>query len=256
VLGPAIVAADRLIIGVAISASAVAFYVTPYEVITRGWILSASVMGALFPVLSALGEKEPAAIRAVCRSAQVGLLALALPPVVALVGCADLLLGWWLGPRFAAESSTVARLLALGLLANIVAQVPFTALNALGKARLTAQIAAFELPLYVAAVWYAASRFGIDGVAAVWALRAGIDCAVAFAVAHSALPQGPADGTAWARAAPAIAAFVAVAWWLPEGAMLRLGLLAVLLAVVVLWEWRFLLGARDRQLLYSLLPAR
>jgi O-antigen/teichoic acid export membrane protein len=256
VLGPAIVAADRLIIGATISASAVAFYVTPYEVITRGWILSASVMGALFPVLTGLGEKDPAAVRSVCRSAEVGLLALALPPVVAVIGCADLLLGWWLGPQFAAESSTAARLLALGLLVNIVAQVPFTALNALGKARLTTLIAAVELPLYAGAVWYAARRFGIDGVAAVWALRAAIDCAVAFAAAHWTLPAGPRRDTGWTRAAPAVIAFVVIAWWLPGGAILRLALVAVLLAVVLAWEWRFLLGARDRQLLYSLIPAR
>ena len=31
---------------------------------------------------------------------------------------------------------------------------------------------------------------------------------------------------------------------------------ALLLAAVLAWEWRFLLGERDRQLLYSLIPAR
>ena len=58
-----------------------------------------------------------------------------------LVGTADLLLGWWLGDAFRENSSRVAQLLALGMLVNIVAQVPLTALNAVGRADVSAKLA-------------------------------------------------------------------------------------------------------------------
>ena len=58
-LNPVIIAADRFIIGATVSVAAVAFYVTPYEIITKGWILSASLMGAMFPLFASLAESDP-----------------------------------------------------------------------------------------------------------------------------------------------------------------------------------------------------
>ena len=128
-IGLVVIAADRFVIAATVSVGAVAFYVTPYEVITKGWILSASLMAAMFPLFSALSTADPGAIRGTCRSAELWLLAVAAPAVAFLLGSADLLLQWWLGDAFRENASNVARLLALGLLVNVVAQVPLTALN-------------------------------------------------------------------------------------------------------------------------------
>jgi O-antigen/teichoic acid export membrane protein len=245
-LNPLIIAADRFVIAATVSAAAVAFYVTPYEIITKGWILSASLMGALFPVLAALAAAEPAAIRAACRSAELYLLAVATPAIVALLGAADLLLQWWLGEDFRAHSTGVARLLALGLLVNIVAQVPLTALNAVGRADVSAKIAALELPPYVLAIWYAAARYGIDGVAAVWAARAVVDAAALFLAAHVVLPSGPASGRPGIGVISVLCVFVAGGWF-ASAMPARFAFLAALLAALVVWEWRVLLGEGNRQ---------
>jgi len=251
---PLIIAADRFIIAATVSVAAVAFYVTPYEIITRAWILSASLLGALFPVFSALAAKEPGSLRAACRSAQLYLLTVAAPLIVLIVGSADLLLQWWLGEDFRARSTTVAQLLAVGILVNIVAQVPLTVLNAMGKARVTATIAAAELPLYVLAIWWAAERYGIDGVAAVWAARAAMDALVLFVAAHAVLPreaQAGAGGRLDFRNAVLVCAFLAAAWiaaqLFPASVAARLSMLAALLAALVVWEWRALLTHGDRE---------
>src|SRR5690606_5078113 len=55
VVAPALVYLDRFVLGVLASMSAVAYYAAPYEVVNRLAILPASVVGALFPALSALG---------------------------------------------------------------------------------------------------------------------------------------------------------------------------------------------------------
>lgn len=253
-VNPLIIAADRFVIAATVSAAAVAFYVTPYEIITKAWILSASLLAVLFPVFAGMAATDPRSLRAACRSAVVHLLALAAPLIVVLVAGADLLLGWWLGPEFRERSAGVAQLLALGILANIAAQVPLTALNATGRADVTTAIAAAELPLYVAAIWYAAALYDINGVAAVWALRALIDAFLLFGAGHLILPPGPRDGPGRPLGlgiAATLCVFLAAAWWLanglPAGPAARLGLLVLLLAALLAWEWRVLLRQSDRE---------
>jgi O-antigen/teichoic acid export membrane protein len=257
-LNPLIIAADRFVIGATISVSAVAYYVTPYEIITKGWILSASLMGAMFPVFAALATSNPGLIRAACRSAERYLLALAAPAIVLVLGAADVLLSWWLGDEFRANSSGVAQWLALGMLANIVAQVPLTALNAAGRADVSAKIAACELPLYVVAIWFAAARFGIEAVAAVWAARAGLDAVALSYAAHAALPADSpgraVDRRGTARVA-IVCLFVACGWLASQAVAdptARLGVLAALVAALLAWEWYVLLGSEDRENLRQL----
>lgn len=257
-LNPLIIAVDRFIIVAAISVAAVAFYVTPYEIITKAWILSASLMGAMFPVFATAAARDPGSIRAACRSAQRYLLALAAPLILLLIGAADLLLGWWLGDEFRENSSAVARLLAVGILVNIVAQVPLTALNAAGRADVSAWIAACELPIYALAAWLAARRFGIEGVAAVWAARALLDAAALSLAAWKILPAEARPAAGQRRntgAVVVLCAFLASAWIAPyafHDVPVRLAAVAALGAGLVVWEWRALLGSYERENLRQL----
>jgi O-antigen/teichoic acid export membrane protein len=252
-LTPLIIATDRFVLASAVSVAAVTFYVTPYEVITKGWIVSASLMGALFPVFSGLAEREPASIRALCRSAERLLLALATPAIVLLLGIGDLLLEWWLGTEFRDRSTTVAQLLGLGLLVNIVAQVPLTALNAMGRADLSAKLAALELPLYVGAISLAAVRYGIVGVAAIWALRALADAFALFTIARFVLPADTHSPSRLlsARASAELCAFLAAAGFiartLPDASGTRLALIGILLVALIAWQWRVLLASTERE---------
>ena len=257
-LNPLIIAADRFVIGSTISVAAVAYYVTPYEIITKGWILSASLMGAMFPMLAALAASNPGAIRAASRAALRYLLALATPAILLVLGAADVLLGWWLGDEFRASSTRVAQLLALGMLVNILAQVPLTALNAAGRADVSAKIAACEFPVYAAVIWLAATRLGIEGVAAAWAARAAVDAAALFAAARAVLPAepaGPRGDRTGARALAIVCGFLACGWLAAQVVAdigVRLGALATLIAALLIWEWRALLGHDDRRNLRQL----
>jgi O-antigen/teichoic acid export membrane protein len=257
-VNPLIIVADRFVIASAVSVTAVTFYVTPYEVITKTWILSASVLGALFPVFSTLAASNPGALRGICRAATGQLLVVATPVVAVLVTSSDLLLNLWLGPEFRHHSTIIAHWLAAGILVNIVAQVPLTVLNAVGRADMTAKIAAIELPIYVAAIWYAAGKFGVVGVAAIWAVRAAIDAILLIAAANLVLPRTPVEEAG--SLTPSIIAtlvFFLTAFWL-IGTLLteqwgaRFTLTAILFAALLIWEWRCLLRSGDRQSLKDL----
>lgn len=257
-VNPLIIVSDRFVVAAAVSVAAVAYYVTPYEIITKTWIISGSVLGALFPVLSATAANNPAALRGICRQAEVVLLCLAAPVVAVFLCGSDLLLELWLGPAFRAQSTVVAQLLAIGILFNVVAQVPLTALNAAGRADITAKIAVAELPVYVTAIWFGAHTFGINGVAALWALRAVVDAALLFGVAHAALPPGNAGVSRGLTAANmlTLCAFLLACWLagvlLPEQWLLRATIGVVLLLALLAWQWRHVLGADDRKAMLAL----
>jgi len=210
-------------------------------------------MGAMFPLFAALATREPEALRAACRSAETWLLALAVPAIALLLGCADWLLGFWLGEEFRDNSTGVAHFLAAGILVNIVAQVPLTALNAAGRGDITAKIALIEFPLYCAAAWYCAERYGIAGVAAVWAFRAAVDAAALFAAANTALPHDLHRARPSRLAAPnlMVLCLFLTAFWLAgvllkHDAMLRSMALLALMGLLLAWEWRILLAGDER----------
>jgi hypothetical protein len=105
------------------------------------------------------------------------------------------------------------------------------------------------------AVWWAAARYGIDGVAAVWAARAGLDALALFVAAHLALPKGPLPdarvGMGTAAALVPLGAFLAGAWLTaragPQSVAMRLAMLSFLLVALIAWEWALLLGRDDRR---------
>lgn len=257
-VNPLIIVTDRFVVAAAVSVTAVAYYVTPYEIITKTWIISASVLGALFPVLATTAVNNPSALRGICRQTAVFLLCLAAPIVAVFLSCSDLLLELWLGTGFRDQSTIVAQLLAVGILLNVVAQVPLTALNATGRADISAKIAAAELPVYVAAIWYGAHAFGINGVAAVWAARAALDAVLLFATAHAKLPPGGAEKSRGLNVSNVLllCGFLSVFWTtgmlLPGQWPTRAVIVAALLAAMLAWQWHRVLGKEDRAAMLAL----
>lgn len=184
VVGPLMVYADRFLVGGMISAAAVAYYATPYEVVTRLWVVSGAMTGVLFPVIA--GQFLLDRFRAVAAYERVmKTLFLALLPVVALLFLfAEEGLGWWLGPDFAMNGHFVARILVIGVFVNALGQVAITVLHGAGRADWAAKIHLFELPFYLLVLVYGASHHGIDGVAVAWLLRVSVDAVVMLVFAQ------------------------------------------------------------------------
>jgi O-antigen/teichoic acid export membrane protein len=204
VLTPMLVSIDRFVIGSAVSVAAVAAYAAPYEVVTKLWMFSGSLMGVLFPRFSILvADRE--ALRRLYRHALVSLTLCTTPVAGLMVAFAPEFFQAWLGPEIAREGVAVARWLTAGVLVNVIAQVPFTALQATGHADATGKLQMIELPLYAVATWFAAAQWGVIGVAIAWASRATVDALLLFVAATCRL--GPIHG----RGAPTTAALVACA---------------------------------------------
>ncbi len=188
VLGPLMGLADRFIVGVFVPMAALAYYATPQEVVMKLWIVPGALSAVLFPALAAQIAAQQQVAR-LCRQSLLGLVVVLLPITLGLATFAHPLLSLWLGDRFAGEARVCAALFAAGMFVTGLAQLPYTLLQSTGRAATTALLHLIELPLFVAALAWAADRHGIEGVAWVWLARVVVDAVLLF-IAAQQLPLG------------------------------------------------------------------
>jgi O-antigen/teichoic acid export membrane protein len=184
VVGPFMMYMDRFVIGAALSISAVAYYVTPYEMVTRLLAIPAALMAVLFPAFAAArgsSMTHAATIYSLGGRAILGILA---PIVLVIVVFASEGLTFWLGDEFSQKSAPILQWLAIGVYLNSYAQVPFTFIQGIGRADITAKLHLAELPVYIALLFWLLNTQGIVGVAIAWLLRAALDAALLTLMAH------------------------------------------------------------------------
>jgi O-antigen/teichoic acid export membrane protein len=184
VVGPLMVYFDRFVVGAVVGMAAVAFYTTPYEVVTRLWIVPEALFGVVFTALAMALAGNAERARGIYRGATRALTIAMAVPVAMIVLFAPEGLEAWLGPTFAVEGSTVLRWLAIGVFVNSFARLPFAALQASGRPDLTAKLHLVELLPYLVVLWMLTSTFGIAGTAAAWTLRIAADTLLLFWLGH------------------------------------------------------------------------
>ena len=251
-VAPMIIFADRFFIASIFSVEAITYYVTPYEIVTKLWIFSASLLGALFPLFSALSLSRASEIEALSKRAFHYLLMIVTPIVGILITFGRELLLLWVGPEFAVRSETVTKWLAVGVLINVLAQVPFTALQGVGRPDIVARVQLLQLPFYLIVAWYLVSTRGIVGAAMAWALRAAVDAGLLQLAARKVFPTNRSQPQVhdWLRKGGIVVLFLATSWAIDGiwrfSAMVKLPLFGVILGIFLVWEWRMLLSIQER----------
>lgn len=171
ITAPIIVYMDRFLVGALISATAIAYYTTPYEVISKFLVIPSAITGVLFPTFSANYSQDPQFAKKVAFRAIKYVFILLFPLMLIMLSFAHEGLNLWLGKNFEQNSSTILQLLAAGILFNSLAYIPFSFLEGIGRPDITAKIQLIELPIYVLTMWFFIRKFGIDGAALVCFLR-------------------------------------------------------------------------------------
>jgi len=200
IVGPILVYLDRFLIGSLLSIAAVAYYSAPYEAVTRLWIIPTSLVMTLFPAFSALeGVKDRQRLGTLfTRSVKYVILALG-PVVIGIILFAEEALQLWLGADFATKSTLALQILALGVLINSFAHIPFALLQGIGRPDLPAKFHLLELPIYIGTAWFLIGNWGIAGAAAAWTLRVTLDALLLFGAAFKVYRFSPrlfiANGT-------------------------------------------------------------
>lgn len=191
VVGPLIVYVDRFVIGFSLTAGAVAIYAIPFDLVSRLPILIAALCSVLLPELARLASlaasSDPAASASarhlVARSSGLSMLVVSLVVSVGYLAT-PWVLALWLGANFSDQAAALTRVLLLAFGVNALAQIPFTALQAVGKVRQVALLHSFELLPYAVLVFFAISWMGLVGAAWAWLVRSIVDYAALAWIWH------------------------------------------------------------------------
>jgi O-antigen/teichoic acid export membrane protein len=258
VVVPLLLYLDRFVIGATLTLAAVAYYSVPYDIVTRLWIIPLSVIAALYPAFSTLtgrGQSERIA-SLLAQSVKWVLLTLG-PAVVVIAAFANDILRLWLGSDFARESTLAFQILAVAIVVNSIAQVPYVLVQAVGRPDLTAKFHLIQLPLHGFLVWWLVNQWGITGAAIAQAIRIALE-ALLFFVAACRLASLPFYSFVSDRIVQSLLfvfLFVGLAIAISNLALvmwLRLLALGIVLSAVAGTVWRYSLGRQERDQLAKL----
>ncbi|MCK9209496.1 MAG: flippase [Ignavibacteriaceae bacterium] len=248
---PLIVYMDRFLIGALVSATAIAYYATPYEVISKLLIIPSALTGVLFPTFSASYLNNPGFTKQVSLKAIKYIFFLLYPVVLLIITFAHEGLGLWLGKNFAENSSLILQLLAAGVLVNSIAYIPFTFLEGIGRPDITAKIQLIEFPIYLFAMWIAIKQKGINGAAFIWLLRMLIDALILFLFAKKIISI---HFEFKFKLSYLIGFLLIIASFFPVvigSASLKLLLVTIVLITFSFISWKFFLEEEERMFLIS-----
>lgn len=175
---------DRFAIGALLTMSALAFYVTPFEIVSRLAIIPGAVGGALLPAFASAAPAAPQEVDSYFGRGLRYVVLLVFPAAMLVVLFAREGLALWIGEDFAVASTRIAQILAVGLFANSLAMIPLIFLYGMGRADMAARIHLLELPAYAIVLWLLVPVLGAEGAALAWSLRAFVDAVLLFALSH------------------------------------------------------------------------
>lgn len=175
-LGPALVTTDRFLLAGLVSASAVAFYATPYDAVTKLLLVPISLGSVIFPAFAAMGSSDVSTTLSLARRGVTYLTLAIFPFALVIVTFANQLLTVWISGSFADESDRVLELLTIGVLANSLTWVSYSLLQSRGRPDLTAKIHLLEVVPYLIVLVIFVNAWGVNGAAIAWAGRTAVDC--------------------------------------------------------------------------------
>ena len=187
IISPAMVYFDRFIISNMLGARHVAYYSGPSEAIARLGILPAAVGRAIFPKLSCAGHKDE--LKRNMTVSWLLMFAVCAPVVIIGIVFAENILHLWLGTSYAAHSKNILIILLVGFLFNALAQVPFTAIQSAGKAKITALLHCVEIIPYFVMLYFVVQHYGLIGVAFAWSIRVIVDWIILTIISQSLLKR-------------------------------------------------------------------
>jgi O-antigen/teichoic acid export membrane protein len=181
---PILLYLDRFIIGAVISIAAISYYTAPYQMVSQLIIVPGVLAVTLFPAISSLSPVNRKDLqRLYARSLKYIILIMGPMVALAILFARDIL-KIWLGEEFAIRSTHVFQFLALGMLLNALAQMAATLLDGIGRPDLRAKVFLSYVPLYVGLLWLLVGKYGIEGAALAWALRAGLELILFFEISR------------------------------------------------------------------------
>ena len=179
-VSPLLVNADRFVVSFLMGAAMVAYYTVPLEFLVRLLILPGALGTSLLPKLtrdnsSGTQEADKTFWISVKLVAAVMFVLCVLASVLAYP-----LMKIFISESFATQSWLLCVILSVGILANSIAYIPYTALHAMGYAKPTGVLHTVELLVYLPVLYLLVRYFGLTGAAVAWTARTSCDALALF----------------------------------------------------------------------------
>lgn len=175
VISPLMSYLDRFMLGAIVSSSAVAYYVTPQELVLKLAIIPIALTAVLFPVLSASANSCKDSTFTTVKKSTLGLLLIMLPITVGITLFSEEMISAWISKDFANHSAVMLKILSIAMFIGSMAQIPFTIIQSAGRSKITALIHCFEIPFFLLLLWICIALWGALGAAFAWLLRIVVD---------------------------------------------------------------------------------
>jgi O-antigen/teichoic acid export membrane protein len=183
IVSPVMTYMDRFIVASAVGVVGVAYYTTPYDLISRLSFIPEAAFTVIFSRMSKLYATEKGTGTGLLSLVSRIVNSLTFPLSVIIVSSAPLFLTIWIDADFSSNSAPILVLLAAGFFVNNAARPYYNALQAFGRADITAKIHLMELPIYLILLTTLVHMYGIFGAALAWVARAALDFALLAAAA-------------------------------------------------------------------------
>lgn len=165
---------DRFFLASSSFASSLALYTTPYEFVTKLFILPSALSSVLFPYMARSTKFIDISNQLLVLGS--ALVLVSITPVIALIILfAPELLGWWVSPDFSREAAPALRILSIGVMVNCLAQIFQTYLLGRGHAAWMAKMHLVELIVFLPLLYFSIQSFGIEGASWAWTIRILVD---------------------------------------------------------------------------------
>ena len=262
VISPLLVYADRFFIGTILSVEAVTYYTVPYDTLNRMRIIPIALMTTFFPEFSLNSANMQLKVLAnlFSRSVKYILILTSLTGLI-LFYYAPEILKIWVGTEFSMNSTTIFRVICIGIIVNSVAYVPFNFLQGIGKPEWPAKFHLIELPLYMGLLFLLIRKIGLNGVAVAWLIRVIFDFLLQFIYSIKFTPQIKSN-LIHQKIFHEIfmIVFFAFGLWaikiLIKNVAIAFLLILSLLLIIILLTWRYILDDQERLYMQKMVKKR
>lgn len=190
IAGPLLLYLGRVALAVLVSAEAVAYFSTPYDVVINLLLIPGIFVSVLFPIFTLKFQSDRESVRTLYQQSMRYTLIVMLPLSLFTFVLAKPALAWWISEEFSEKSYLVAQLLAAGVFINSFGYISQALVQAYGRPDITAKLHVAELAAYVPYLWWLVENHGIEGAAVAWVVRVAIST-----MALTLLARGCMTGT-------------------------------------------------------------
>lgn len=248
IIGPLLTYTDQFMIGTLVSVSLVAFYLVPYQMITKLWVVTVAIVGVLFPAMSIHLSGNPVAAQRLFLLGMKSVVILIAPLALIAAAFAAEIMTLWLDPEHGLIGGPLLKVFALGVLINAFSFVTLAFVQASGKPDWVPKLFLIELPFYIPALYLAILTHGLMGAVIVWLAKIVIDFLFLLQACARLMPSLSQPLKA---AAPGFALLFAsfLPWFWEWSLGWRAAAVAVWMLVMAAIIWSRLLGVDERALL-------